>query len=45
MGKTVMAVTTIHSAYGQAIQSSSDSNNTANANSLNTQNIPLKKSL
>jgi hypothetical protein len=35
--------TTIHSAYGQAIQRSSDSNNTANANSLNIQNIPAKK--
>jgi pimeloyl-ACP methyl ester carboxylesterase len=33
----------IHSAYGQAIQRSSDSNNTANASSLNTQNILLKK--
>src|SRR5690242_5802038 len=36
-------ITTIHSAYGQAIQSRSDSNNTANANSLNIQNIPAKK--
>ena len=36
-------ITSIHSAYGQAIQSSSDSNNTANANSLNIQNIPAKK--
>src|SRR5919202_382629 len=35
--------TTIHSAYGQAIERSSDSNNSANANSLNIQNIPLKK--
>jgi pimeloyl-ACP methyl ester carboxylesterase len=34
---------TIHSAYGQAIQSSSDSNNNTNANSLNIQNIPAKK--
>ena len=34
--------TTIHSAYGQAIQSSSDSNNT-NANTLNIRNIPANK--
>ena len=36
-------ITSIHSAYGQAIQSSSDSNNTANPNSLDIQSIPAKK--
>jgi hypothetical protein len=35
--------TTIHSAYGQAIQSSSDSNNNTNANSLDIQSISAKK--
>jgi pimeloyl-ACP methyl ester carboxylesterase len=34
--------TSIHSTYGQAIQSSPDSNNTS-TNSLNIQNIPAKK--
>jgi alpha-beta hydrolase superfamily lysophospholipase len=38
-----LTTTTIHSAYGQAIQSSSDSSNNANANTLNIQNIPAKK--